>query len=64
MTPEYYIKFIYLFIYLFLPWGLRESQLIPWPGIEPVPPAVEVHSPNHWTAREVPDYMKFKFQGP
>ena len=22
------------------------------PGIEPVPPAVETRSPNHWTARE------------
>ena len=28
--------------------------LIPRPGIEPMPPAVEVHSPNHWTAMEVP----------
>ena len=26
--------------------------LVPQPGIEPVPPAVEVRSPNHWTARE------------
>ena len=24
------------------------------PGIEPVPPALEVQSLNHWTAREVP----------
>ena len=29
--------------------------LVPWPGIEPVPPAVEAQSPNRWTAREVPD---------
>ena len=28
--------------------------LFPRPGIEPVPPAVEVWSLNHWTAREVP----------
>ena len=28
--------------------------LVPWPGIKPQPPAVEVQSPNHWTAREVP----------
>ena len=27
--------------------------LVPWPGIEPRPPAVEAPSPNHWTAREV-----------
>ena len=24
--------------------------LVPQPGIKPVPPAVEAHSPNHWTA--------------
>ena len=28
--------------------------LVPWLGIDPVPPAVEVQSPNHWTAREFP----------
>ena len=28
-------------------------MLVPWPGIEPVSPAVEFQSPNHWTAREV-----------
>ena len=28
--------------------------LVPPPGIEPVPPAVEVQSHNHWTARELP----------
>ena len=28
--------------------------LAPWPGIEPMPPAVEERSPNHWTAKEVP----------
>ena len=28
--------------------------LIPQPGFEPIPPAVEVRSLNHWTAREVP----------
>ena len=26
----------------------------PWPGIEPMPPAVEAQSLDHWTAREVP----------
>ena len=30
-------------------WGI----LVPQPGIEPAPPAVEVWSPNNWTAREV-----------
>ena len=28
-------------------------NLIPWPGIEPIPPALEAKSLNHWTAREV-----------
>lgn len=28
--------------------------LVPQPGIEPGPPAVEVRKPNHWTARGVP----------
>ena len=28
--------------------------LVPHPGIEPTPPAVEVQSLNRWTAREVP----------
>ena len=32
--------------------------LIPQPGIEPRPSAVEVWSPNHWTASEVP-YFTF-----
>ena len=33
--------------------------LIPWLGIEPVPPAVEAWSLNHWTAREVPERSPF-----
>ena len=28
--------------------------LVPQPGIEPVPPALEAWILNHWTAREVP----------
>ena len=30
------------------------------PGIEPVPLAVEARSLNHWTAREVPEYIRLK----
>ena len=33
--------------------------LIPQPGIEPAPPALEARSLNHWTAREVPDWTLF-----
>ena len=35
-----------------MPLGMRD--LSSQPGIEPAPPAVEVWSLNHWTAREVP----------
>ena len=30
--------------------------LVPRPGIEPRPPAVEAQSPNHWTTREFPKF--------
>ena len=30
-------------------------DLVPWPGINPVPPVVEAWNLSHWTAREVPD---------
>ena len=29
-------------------------DLAPQPGVEPMPPAVEARSLNHWTTREVP----------
>ena len=29
------------------------SDLVPWPGIEPRPPALEVWSLSHWTTRKV-----------
>ena len=29
-------------------------RIVPQPASEPVPPAVEMQSPNHWTARELP----------
>ena len=47
--------FMYLCIYLFLFFGHTACGiLVPWPGIEPVPPVVEVQSLNYWAAREVP----------
>ena len=30
--------------------------LVPWPGIEPMPPVLEAQSLNNWTTREVPLY--------
>ena len=46
-------KFSFLFFFfaiLQVMWDL----IVPWPGIELLPPAVEAQSLNHWTAREVP----------
>ena len=34
--------------------------LVPRPGIEPGPPAVEAQGPNHWTTREYPILKIFK----
>ena len=47
---------------LFVCFGLRDlgphcvacGILVPQPGFEPISPAVEALSPNHWTAREFP----------
>ena len=35
--------------------------LVPPPGIEPVSPAVEAWSLNHWSSREVPVPLSFNF---
>ena len=35
-------------------------DLVPWPGIEPRPPASGVGSLNHWTIREVSQLLFFK----
>ena len=32
-------------------------DLVPWPGIEPRPPALWVRSLSHWTTRQVPCYL-------
>ena len=37
-----------------MPHGFRDGILVPRPRMEPMPPAVEAWSPNHWTAREFP----------
>ena len=36
-------------------------DLVPWPGIDPGPPALGARSLNHWTTREVPNYYLFSF---
>ena len=47
--------FIFFYFYLFI-WPCLGACgiLVPWPGIIPTPPAVEVWSLNQWTSREVP----------
>ena len=35
--------------------GCGMWDLVPWPGIEPGPPALGVQSLTHWTTREVPE---------
>ena len=33
--------------------------LVPRPGVEPTPPALEAQSFNHWTAKEIPKIKVF-----
>ena len=47
------LEHFYLFI-IFWPRCAACRTLVPWPGIEPVPPSVEAYNLNHWNAREVP----------
>ena len=42
-----------LFFFFFWPHLAACKILVPWPGIKPVPPAVETQNHNHWTTREV-----------
>ena len=44
------------FLFNFGMWTLNCSlwDLVPWPGIEPRPPALGAQSLSHWTTREVP----------
>ena len=53
---KYLVKFLGHFFF-FWPRHTARRILVPRPGIEhvpPAPPALEVQSLNHWTAREVP----------
>lgn len=47
---------IWGFVFFLPRWGLVGSQF-PNQGSELVPPAVEAQNPNHWTAREFPQYL-------
>ena len=53
--PSSLFKWGYSFCFGLVFFGLLACGiLVPWPGIEPVLPAVEGQSLNHWTARQVP----------
>ena len=50
------------FFFLFFSFGHTMQHVgisVPQPGLEPMPPAVEAWSPNHWTTREFPDISSF-----
>ena len=49
-------KLIISFFFFFFHAAACEISF-PQPGIEPLPPAVEVWRPNHWTTREVPNFL-------
>ena len=45
--------FVCLFLFFFFFFGCTMWHVeLPWPGIEPTPPAVEAQSLNHWTTWE------------
>ena len=50
------LVFVYLFLVcVFFSFLTDASRILdPGPGMEPMPPAVEVWSPRHWTTRKVP----------
>ena len=47
--------FQFISVFFFWPCCAACGIFIPWPGIEPMPPAVATQSLNHWTARKVPE---------
>ena len=51
--------FIFKIFFIFWLHHAACGILVPRPGIEPGPPAVEAWSPNHWTAREFPKLSEF-----
>ena len=48
---------ISLFFFFFWPHCAAYGIIVPQPGIEPSPPAVEAQSLTHWTARELPEVL-------
>ena len=46
---------LFFVVVVFWPSTRHAGFLVPRPGMEPAPPAVEAQSLNHWPAREVPN---------
>ena len=53
-NPNYRFFLLWLVLFFFLPYHEACWILVPQPGVEPVPPAVEAWSLSHWTASRVP----------
>ena len=58
LHPSSQLAYVFLLLLLikkmyFCPCHMAYGRLVLWPGIKPAPPALEVRSLNHWTAREV-----------
>ena len=51
------IKFSFCF---FWPLHVACGILVPWSRIDPVPPAFEAWTPNHWTTSEVPEGLTLR----
>ena len=47
-------KNIIIIIIIVWPHRVAYGTLVPWPGIKPLPLAIEAQSLTHWTLREVP----------
>ena len=54
LTPPQDFFFKQLTYLAVLSFSCGRWDLIPWPGIEPGPPALGAQSLSHWTTREVP----------
>ena len=60
---EWDFSFKIFFFFIFWLCHMACRILVPQPGIEPMPPAVEAQSPNCWTAREfLNKFLKFFFK--
>ena len=63
---------MYFYLFIWLHWALVAAcrifgcgmwDLIPWPGVEPGPPALGMQSLSHWTTREALDFFFFPYEG-